>query len=60
MAWEQPWGGCTKNTGDGERAKSVAHCCGCTVMAMDCRLVPGPVRWLLIACSLVVRWRADA
>ena len=48
------------NTGDGERAKSVAHCCGCTVMAMDCRLVSGPVRWLFIACSLVVRWRADA
>ena len=60
MAWEQPCGGCTMNTGDGERAKSVAHCSGCTVMAMDCRLVSAPVRWLLIACSLLVHWRADA
>ena len=40
------------NTGDGERAKSVAHCSGCTVMAMDCRLVSV----LSVGCSLLVHW----
>ena len=61
MAWEQPCGGCTMNTGDCERAKRAACSSGCTVMAVDCRLVLGAcslvAHSLFIGCSLACgRW----